>query len=227
MGHESSPEQAVKGLSAGQMVLLFLAGAAVCAIFFSAGFVVGYNEKSSKAAPLTEQVSDSAEIPPVITPEQPRPSSQAGRAAPKIQTLAASGDHPEPLRPRPLSAPSNQAPDSPSKYEVESRLSPAMGPANSSVVAAVNNAASSRGPAGDAGPFMIQVAATGTKPDADKLVKALKSLNYPAVLLTPEQARAGDNLFRIQVGPFSTRESAEKTKAKLMQDGFKQPFIKH
>lgn len=74
---------------------------------------------------------------------------------------------------------------------------------------------------------MIQVAASGTKPDGEKLVKALKSLDYPAVLVSPEQAHAGDNLFRIQIGPFATKESAEKTKARLMKDGFKQPFIKH
>lgn len=74
---------------------------------------------------------------------------------------------------------------------------------------------------------MIQVAATGTRPDGEKMVKTLKGMNYPAVLVSPQQARAGDNLFRIQVGPFATRESAEKTKARLMQDGFKQPFIKH
>jgi cell division septation protein DedD len=74
---------------------------------------------------------------------------------------------------------------------------------------------------------MIQVAASGTKADGDKLVKALKSLNYPAVLLSPAQAHATDNLFRIQVGPFPTRESAEQTKTRLMKDGFKKPFIKH
>jgi cell division septation protein DedD len=85
------------------------------------------------------------------------------------------------------------------------------------------SAASAPGP----GSFMIQVAATGTRADGDKLVKALKSLNYPAYLLTPEQAHATDSLFRIQVGPYPTRESAEKEKLRLMQDGFKQPFIKH
>lgn len=226
MGDESNPEHAVKGLSAGQMVVLFLAGAAVCAIFFSAGFVVGYNEKSSKAAPLTEQVSDSAEIPPVITPEQPRASSQAGRAAPKIQTPAVVEEQAEPLRPRPLPTPANRAPESHSNSTVETRMPPTVGPAKPPGLAPVNDAASSSVPAGDTGPFMIQVAATGTKPDGEKMVKALKGMNYPAVLLTPEQAHAGDNLFRIQVGPFSTKESAEKTKARLMQDGFKQPFIK-
>lgn len=224
MGDGNDSEHAIRGLSAGQMVLLFLAGAGVCAIFFSVGFVVGYNEKSSKAGPLTEQVSDSPEIPPVIGPEQPRSSAQPGRAAPKIETPVADDSQSEPLRPRPLSASANQSPKSTAKSEIES---PPVGPMKPTGLGAVNGAATSREPAGEAGPFMIQVAATGTKPDGEKLVKALKSLNFPAVLLTPEQARTGDNLFRVQVGPFSTRESAEKTRARLMQDGFKQPFIKH
>lgn len=212
MGDENNPEHAAKGLSGGQMVLLFLAGAAVCAIFFSAGFVVGYNEKSSKAAPVTEQVTDSPDIPPVITPERGRSATQPDRTPPKIDTPAADSDQPEPLRPSPLSASANQIPDAQPKSEVESRPASMVGPVR---------------PSGGAGSFMIQVAATGTRPDGEKMVKTLRGMNYPAVLLTPEQAHAGDNLFRIQVGPFSTKDAAEKTKARLMQDGFKQPFIKH
>ena len=59
------------------------------------------------------------------------------------------------------------------------------------------------------------------------MVAALKSLNYPVNLVTPEQAHASDNLFRVQVGPYATRENAEKVRTKLTLDGFKQPFIKH
>jgi cell division septation protein DedD len=209
MGDGNDLEHGGRGLSGGQMVMLFLAGAAVCAIFFSIGFLVGYNEKSSKAAPVTEQVSDTPDVPPVITPERPRSTPATARTAPKVETPPVI-DQPEPLRPRPLSASTNQT----------------TPPAKSSSAPA-NGAASLRDPIGGAGSYMIQVAASGTKADGDKLVKALKSMNYPAVLLSPAQAHATDNLFRIQVGPFPTRESAEQTKTRLMKDGFKKPFIKH
>ena len=75
--------------------------------------------------------------------------------------------------------------------------------------------------------MMIQVAATGSKADAEKMVKALQTLSYRAVLVTPHQARASDNLYRVQIGPYATRETAEKIRDRLIQDGFKQPFIKH
>ncbi len=44
-----------RGLSARYLVLVFLMGVAACGVFFSLGFLVGYNERSSKTAGMTEQ----------------------------------------------------------------------------------------------------------------------------------------------------------------------------
>jgi DedD protein len=71
----------------------------------------------------------------------------------------------------------------------------------------------------------VQVAASRSKSDAENLVKELSSRGYPVFLVTPDYAKAGDNLYRVQVGPFSTREGAEKTRDKLVKEGFK-PFIR-
>jgi cell division septation protein DedD len=72
----------------------------------------------------------------------------------------------------------------------------------------------------------VQVVASRTKADAEALVKILEGRGYPVFLVTPEYAHANDNLFRVQVGPFASRNDAEKVRAKLTQEGFK-PFIKH
>jgi cell division septation protein DedD len=72
----------------------------------------------------------------------------------------------------------------------------------------------------------LQVAALRTKRDAETMVNILKERGYPVFLVAPEYAQAGDNLFRVQVGPFRTRDDAEKVRAKLSQEGFK-PFIRH
>jgi cell division septation protein DedD len=72
----------------------------------------------------------------------------------------------------------------------------------------------------------LQVVALRSKQDAEALVDILKGRGYPVFLVTPEYAHADDNLFRVQVGPFKTREDAEKVRAKLAQEGFK-PFIRH
>jgi cell division septation protein DedD len=74
--------------------------------------------------------------------------------------------------------------------------------------------------------FTVQVVASRTKPDAETLIKILKSRGYPVFLVAPEYAHAKDNLYRVQVGPFVARGDAEKVRAKLAQEGFK-PFIKH
>lgn len=250
--HDDAAPQA-KGLSGGQLVLMFLAGVAVCALFFSAGFLVGYNERLSKAAPVTEQVSAPSEIPPLVT--QPPPASASNATAPKSSPQATGGQeplevtHPEPLRPEPLSAKA-KAPAEPSPKPGTASQSPAPGrvskeeaapkpsapvtrPASASAAPKSNTtpdaeaAAASRGQvAPPGGGFLIQVAASSNKHDADKIVSALKALEYTVMLVPPEQANSGDNLYRVQVGPFATRESAETIRQKLIQDGFKSPFIK-
>jgi cell division septation protein DedD len=70
------------------------------------------------------------------------------------------------------------------------------------------------------------VAALRTKQDAEAVVDILKAKGYPVFLVTPEYAHADDNLFRVLVGPFKTRDDAEKVRAQLAQKGFK-PFIRH
>jgi cell division septation protein DedD len=74
--------------------------------------------------------------------------------------------------------------------------------------------------------FTVQVVASRTKEDAEALVKILEGRGYPVFLVTPEYAHANDNLYRVQVGPFASRNDAEKVRAKLTQEGFK-PFIRH
>jgi cell division septation protein DedD len=72
----------------------------------------------------------------------------------------------------------------------------------------------------------LQVAALHTKQDAEAVVDILKTKGYPVFLVTPEYAHADDDLFRVQVGPFKTRDDAVKVRKKLEQEGFK-PFIRH
>ena len=65
-----------------------------------------------------------------------------------------------------------------------------------------------------------------TKQDAESVVTVLKGKGYPVFLMTPENAHADDSLYRVLVGPFKTREEADKTRDRLRDDGFK-PFIRH
>jgi rare lipoprotein A len=85
-------------------------------------------------------------------------------------------------------------------------------------------AAAGVGPTG-AG-FTVQITASRTKQDAEALLKVLKGRGYQVFLVAPGNAHANDNLYRVQVGPFASRDDAEKARTKLIQEGFK-PFIRH
>jgi DedD protein len=236
MDHSEHDGLEPKGLSAGHLILMFLAGVAVCAVFFSAGFLVGYNERHSQAAPVTELVTQPSEIPPVISQEPVTASGQSSAAKTGDQPPANSAVHPEPLRPQPLASAARQ--DSPAKEKEKpasestsssTTTTTAKDPATKPAAPVKPEAAAATSPPGgdSNAPFNIQVAASSTKQDADKIVTALKTLDYQVFVISPEQSRAEDHLYRVEVGPFATREVAERIRAKLIQDGFKQPFIKH
>jgi cell division septation protein DedD len=72
----------------------------------------------------------------------------------------------------------------------------------------------------------LQVSAGRNKQDAESVVNILRERGYPVFLATPEYTHTNDDLFRVLVGPFKTREDADKARAKLVQEGFK-PFIRH
>jgi DedD protein len=200
-----APLKEEKGLSAHQLILMFLAAVAVCGVFFAAGFLVGYNERSVKSAPITERVSASPSvIPPVVNPT---PTPETGRT--KEATVTEGNpirQSAEPLKvpPLPSGKPSRKASEKPAPKPVP----PAVGP-------------------GASEGFNIQVSASGTEAEAEKVVVALKAEGYPA-FITPLEARPGGaTLYRVQVGPYPSREEAEKVRDKLAQAGFKEPFIKH
>ena len=71
----------------------------------------------------------------------------------------------------------------------------------------------------------LQVAASRSREDAEKMVAILKTRGYPVFVVTPEYANVKDNLYRVQVGPFRSPEEAEKVRVKLVQEGLK-PFVR-
>ena len=213
-----------KGLSTRHLILVFLAGVAVCGVFFSLGFLVGYNERSARMAPVTERVATPATIPPTVnTPLETTPVGSSGAAPsttsvpPPLAPIQASAPASPPSEQKPVTAPGTASPVTaphPSPAEAEGEPEPG---ATATPPAAV----------GEVGVgFTVQVAASRTKQDAEALVKILEERGYPVFLVTPEYAHANDNLYRVQVGPFTSKDDAEKVRTKLTQEGFK-PFIKH
>jgi cell division septation protein DedD len=222
--------RAEKGLSPSHLILVFLVGVAVCGVFFSLGFLVGYNERSARMAPVTERVAPPATIPPAVnTPLETAPVQPS--AGPPSTTSV-----PPPLAPvqtnapvqasAPVSPPSEQKPAT--TPETASReTTPHPPPAKAANEHEPGAAPTPPAGAGEVGVgFTVQIAASRTKEDAEALVKILEGRGYPVFLVSPEYAHSNDNLYRVQVGPFTSREDAEKVSTKLTKEGFK-PFIKH
>jgi cell division septation protein DedD len=208
-----------KGASARNLVLMFLAAVAVCAVFFSLGFIVGYNHAPSGSVPATENVTTSGDIPPAVNPPAGG-SSAGGMETENVSPGSASvppPEHPEPLAPKPVAKAKAQAkkPQVKPKHRNVAKSKPAAAPRRQPPASVPSSSQ-----------FAVQVMASRTHTDAANLVKLLRSHGYRAYVLTPQQAHAKDKLYRVQVGPFPTRVAADSARDKLRGEGFR-PFVVH
>ena len=71
-------------------------------------------------------------------------------------------------------------------------------------------------PALPSGPLVVQIAAVANPEDGDVLVNALKKRGY-AVNARREPT---DNLIHVSIGPFGSREEANRWRQKLLNDGY-------
>lgn len=212
-------EQDERGPSARNLVLVFLASVAVCAVFFSLGFLIGYNQRESKPIPVSENVPAASEIPPPVNS-----TGQPSAASSKANSEADSSSAAEPQASSTQSAESKKtpvesvAPIKPERRRAASKKRPNRPP---------QAASSLRRPApGFKTGYSVQVMAARTEKDARSLTALLKAKGYPAFVLTPQDDSSNGNYFRVLVGPYSNHTAALGILDKLEKEGFK-PFIKH
>ena len=214
MSDKPKRSQSEKGLSAGVLAVVFLIWAGICAVFFSLGFLVGYNEQSSKLASLTERVAEPSAVPPLVS--SPHRSSDSRTKESKVFSPPPSGG-------------------STDSDEVVSQASPPAAPSKAAGSAAADQDSETQSvtPSASQGQklrevgmgYTVQVDALRAKGDAEVIVKILKERHYPVFLVAPEYSNTRDNLYRVQVGPFVSRDDADKVRAKLAKEGFK-PFVR-
>lgn len=204
---------------------MFLAAVAICAVFFSLGFVVGYNHSPSRITPVTENVQPSGNIPPTVNlplgastassnqgmeAESVNPSSNA--IPPRVS--------PEPSQSEPVTVakpkPHREAPQKPVRKSVPVRKPATVKQRHSEPVH----------PASSGPHYVVQVMASRTRQDAARLVRLLASHHFHVFILTPQESHAPDHLYRVQVGPFASQGSAKRAMQRLEGEGFR-PFITH
>ena len=200
-----------KDRSARFLILIFVMGVAACAVFFSLGFLVGYSERPSPMTSAAEAVTPSGAIPPLVNP--PPEMAPATRAtlppAPSAELPAeqvAIAPPPAKPAPEPAAKPSAPAPKPAAKAPPAKAL-----------------ATKSRGT--ETVGFTVQVAASREKKDAEKLVKELRARGFDVFVVPPQFSDAKDNLYRVQVGPYGTRDEAVRVRDRIAKEGFK-PFIR-
>lgn len=202
-----------KGLSARYLILVFLVGVAACAIFFSLGFLVGYNERTSRSPGPTEQVTPTGVIPPTVNP--PLDTVQTTAKETRSATVPPIASPP----------PAEAAPEGKASSNPTGVLAPPPNPRPAARAAASSSPARGSRARQEEPGFTVQVAASREKADAEKLVKELKARGFAVFVVMPEYSEAKDSLYRVQVGPFATREEAVRVRDRIAKEGFK-PFIK-
>ena len=198
-------------LGTGKLLGIFFGLAAICAVFFTIGYMLG---RSSAAGAKTEIVSSvpsgstankpsaaNSKPPDIVVQNCPAGAAncQSTPATADSTNLQASVGNPQPhtSNTTDTSATATSASSSPSAPNAE-----------------VKNVS-----AGSS--FIVQVAAVSKQEDAEYLVAALRKKQYPVFLA----AGGGDTYFRVQVGPFTDAKEAEATRARLAGEGYN-PIIK-
>jgi DedD protein len=195
-------------LGTGKLLAIFFGLVAICGVFFGLGYSLGHSSSGpmALASGPTTVVSGPGSKPtagvtlttPAVTAEEataPDPNAVAAQA----KTDAASSD----------AGTGDQAVDDPGPAPT---VKPAAQPITTEVVARKTAT-----PELQAGSITVQVAAVTKQEDAEALVAALRRKNYP-VFVSP--TASADNLYHVQVGPFSELKDAEAMKSKLAGDGY-------
>lgn len=193
-------------LESRHLVGLFLGVVLLCGVFFTLGYVMGRTQFSGSV-----HAADSPLRPAPAADPAPRKSKDDGSASAAEQPPAAGGEWDfnskkdnNRLDPAPPAASSDGASSAPKPLPVAARPP-----------------AKFQSPFIPRGAIILQLAALKSENDALALADAAQQKHFPSFVVTP----GGDNLFRVQVGPYSDEKSADAAKQALIKAGFN-PIIK-
>jgi len=200
-------------LTLGPVMLLgiFFVLALICAGFFGWGYVVGHRGSQDEST-VMKPAPDAPAYSQAGCPQSKPSASSQMEVAPDAENdggdlaanLAASEDSGQPAG----------AGASSSQGQVRPALPPAANPPQqASGTAAGLNGGSAVLPAGA---FMIQIAAVSQPEDADVLVSALRKRGYEVTA----RRESADGLVHVRIGPFTSRDEANRWRQKLTSDGY-------
>jgi DedD protein len=206
-------------LGTAKLLGLFFALVAICAVFFALGYTLGRKSESGVSAATT--------LAPLPASNGAKPaSSNTAPATPMTFYKAVEQQNANPqLTPAVAGtaapATSQQPGTQPPASAAEGSSSGTTTSSTTTQGAQTVNPPDPMAPI-PAGGYFVQVAAVSKQDDAEALVEALKKKQYPAFVAGNSTT---DNLFRVQLGPFSDVKEAEATRSRLISDGYN-PILK-
>ncbi|HET9181426.1 MAG TPA: SPOR domain-containing protein [Candidatus Angelobacter sp.] len=177
-------------LGTGKLLGIFFALTALCAVFFTLGYMLG---KSTAAGGHTEIISS---VPSGNVSSAGKPS-----AVDKAPALPAPSSSPE------ANAQQTSAPAA-GNTVASANTATSTGQANPAAPAEIKSNVN--------GTYTVQVAAVSKQEDADILATALRKKQYPVFIASA----TADALFHVLVGPFTTQQDAETMRNRLSADGY-------
>jgi DedD protein len=192
-------------LGTGKLLGIFFGLVAVCSLFFIMGYVLGKNTASGTAG--TTIIGG---VPTASGNPANKPSAGGKTPDTTVANPGSNGPGSSVYSAVTSKQPDNQLPAqaSGSVPTFDVSKNPETGNATSTTAPEVKNNAS--------GSYMVQVAAVSRQEDAEILVSALRKKQYPVFVANVP----GDDLFHVQVGPFTDPKDAESMRSRLAGDGY-------
>jgi DedD protein len=189
-------------LESRHLVGLFLGVVLLCGVFFTLGYVMGRTQFSGSVH-ASDSFPRMVPVPTETAPKKAKEDAGNSAAAPANEWdfTKKDNDRLEPAaNPAPAAAEGNGSGNSAAKP----------------VPVAAKPPAKYQSPFIHKGDVVLQLAALKRESDALALADAVQQKRFPSFVVSP----AGDNLYRVQVGPYPDEKSAEAAKQALAKAGF-------
>ncbi len=200
-------------LSSMTLLGIFFGLVLLCGLCFGLGYSMG--RRGAQGPSVAIQPAASAQTTLQADGSHPKPPASAVQPASTDAANSSAGTDAGPieaadaqaLKSTPGVSPSSQAPAQP---QVRPALPPPANQPQSTQLGALSPAMPT------AGALMVQIAAVSNQDDAEVLANALRKRGYPVT----SHRDAGDGMIHVRIGPFSTRDDANKWRMKLLNDGY-------
>jgi cell division septation protein DedD len=209
-------------LGSGALLGFFLGLVLLCGLCFGLGYAVGHHSSPEPAA-ASLQAGSAAQNPTQAAASRPKPSAIAPTyAAPpparavvnlppssavNTNSVTNSVASSQPVYPSASGSVPNQAQVKPALPPQAESPQPVTGPGgNLTVEPAI----------APAGLPMVQIAAVSEPEDAEVLVNALRKRGYAV----SARREATDHLIHVRIGPFASRDEANRWRQRLLNDGY-------